>query len=380
MPSSSGKQHKFMEAIAHNPAFAKKVGVPQSVGQDFSNADKGKKFSIGGTMNSKMKMFEKSGKDVENGMKEGSKADMAMDKKQMMKMARGGGIESRGKTQGKMIKMAKGGMAVGGPTRLTDSSGNKIGSSTPGLYYNDVPDEMAVMDDLGENAPAESMEKPKPRIPPVINPPSENGIDMDELNKSYLTDTSNKNITGEGPQNPIKETTTTTTIRKPAMGATRPAKPAEPMGAGAGRGRQGGPTADELANYSKEKTQKRQAEYERAQTVAATPAARAEREKQIKKQGLEEVHPESYLSPGVGLKSLANLAKGLANRGPKALREYVQPLLEGSKRPALEAPRKMIGMKKGGPTKKMASGGSVSSASNRADGIAQRGKTRGKMC
>lgn len=42
--------------------------------------------------------------------------------------------------------------------------------------------------------------------------------------------------------------------------------------------------------------------------------------------------------------------------------------------------RSAFGMKKGGATKKMASGGSVSSASNRADGIAQRGKTKGKMC
>jgi hypothetical protein len=48
MPSSSKKQHKFMEAIAHNKAFAKKVGVPQSVGQEFSKADKGKTFKKGG--------------------------------------------------------------------------------------------------------------------------------------------------------------------------------------------------------------------------------------------------------------------------------------------------------------------------------------------
>jgi hypothetical protein len=48
MPSSSKKQHKFMEAIAHNKAFAKKVGIPQSVGQDFSKADKGKTFKKGG--------------------------------------------------------------------------------------------------------------------------------------------------------------------------------------------------------------------------------------------------------------------------------------------------------------------------------------------
>jgi len=50
MPSSTKKQHNFMEAIAHNKAFAKKVGVPQSVGEDFSKADKGKTFKRGGQM------------------------------------------------------------------------------------------------------------------------------------------------------------------------------------------------------------------------------------------------------------------------------------------------------------------------------------------
>ena len=102
MPSTSKKQHNFMEAIAHSPSFAKKVGIPQKVGKDFVTADKGKKFSKGGDMmSSKMKMFEKSGKDVEaKGMREGSKADMAMDKKQMMGMKKGG-----------MACMAEGGMS-----------------------------------------------------------------------------------------------------------------------------------------------------------------------------------------------------------------------------------------------------------------------------
>ena len=59
MPSTSKKQHKFMAAIAHNPAFAKKVGVPQSVGKDFNDADKGKKFGKGGTMATKKKMDPK---------------------------------------------------------------------------------------------------------------------------------------------------------------------------------------------------------------------------------------------------------------------------------------------------------------------------------
>jgi len=48
MPSKSKKQHNFMEAVAHNKAFAKKVGVPQSVGEDFAKADKGKHFKKGG--------------------------------------------------------------------------------------------------------------------------------------------------------------------------------------------------------------------------------------------------------------------------------------------------------------------------------------------
>jgi len=48
MPSKSAKQHKLMEAVAHNAAFAKKAGIPQSVGKDFASADKGKKFKKGG--------------------------------------------------------------------------------------------------------------------------------------------------------------------------------------------------------------------------------------------------------------------------------------------------------------------------------------------
>lgn len=43
MPSVSDKQHNFMEAVAHNSKFAKKAGVPQSVGEEFSEADKAKR-------------------------------------------------------------------------------------------------------------------------------------------------------------------------------------------------------------------------------------------------------------------------------------------------------------------------------------------------
>ena len=142
MPATSKKQKTFMDAVAHNPAFAKKVGVPKAVGKDFSEASKGMKFGKGsgtrpdrqvinkpetrqgktelfkegGTMATKMNpgfmamvakkkaMPSKMGKPVmEKGM------DTAKDG--MKKMAKGGGIESKGKTKGKMIKMNKGGKA-----------------------------------------------------------------------------------------------------------------------------------------------------------------------------------------------------------------------------------------------------------------------------
>jgi len=131
-----------MDAVAHNPAFAKKAGVPQSVGKDFSEASKGMKFGKGSTtradrqtvnnpktnqgkqelfkkggimatMSSKMAKFEKSGKDVEKkGVKEGSKKDMAMDKMQMMGMKKGGmkKMATGGITSAKMGKVPSGGV------------------------------------------------------------------------------------------------------------------------------------------------------------------------------------------------------------------------------------------------------------------------------
>ena len=51
MPSTSKKQHNLMMAVAHSPSFAKKVGIKQSVGKDFADADKGRKFGVGGSAN-----------------------------------------------------------------------------------------------------------------------------------------------------------------------------------------------------------------------------------------------------------------------------------------------------------------------------------------
>ena len=107
MPSVSKKQHNFMAAVAHNPAFAKKAGVPQSVGQDFNKADKGRKFSKGGDMASKMNpgfmamMAKKKGAApdalAKHAAKPASKAHKGLKS--------GGavdGIAQRGKTKGKV--------------------------------------------------------------------------------------------------------------------------------------------------------------------------------------------------------------------------------------------------------------------------------------
>jgi hypothetical protein len=111
MPSTSKKQHNFMEAIAHSPSFAKKAGVPQSVGKDFSAADKGRKFSKGGEMAESKAMV---GKEVAFMKKKGAPpAMMKHEKAEMKGMKKGGSIDGcamRGKTKLKRPKMAGGGM------------------------------------------------------------------------------------------------------------------------------------------------------------------------------------------------------------------------------------------------------------------------------
>jgi hypothetical protein len=132
MPSVSKKQHNFMAAVANNPSFAKKAGVPQSVGKEFNNADKGKSFKRGGDMATSMgkPVMKKGMSTAKDGMKKPTPmADTAMGMKKggmPMKMkdgkkvpifmnkggmgyAKGGGIESKGKTKGKMITMKSGG-------------------------------------------------------------------------------------------------------------------------------------------------------------------------------------------------------------------------------------------------------------------------------
>ncbi len=147
MPSTSKKQHNLMAMVANNPAAAKRTGVPQSVGQEFMKADKGLKFGKGDssradlqkinrpkTNQGKSELFAKGGdmkeskamvkKEVSFMKKKGAPKSMIKHEMGEMKMAKGGmtkmgavktaapskdGIASKGKTKGKMVKMAYGG-------------------------------------------------------------------------------------------------------------------------------------------------------------------------------------------------------------------------------------------------------------------------------
>ena len=102
MPSTSAKQAKFMAAVAHNPAFAKKAGVPQSVGKEFNQADKGRKLSKGDDMATK--------KMAGGGMTKMGAVKTAAPSKD--------GIAAKGKTKGKQIVMPGGkGMNKGGAVK-----------------------------------------------------------------------------------------------------------------------------------------------------------------------------------------------------------------------------------------------------------------------
>jgi len=98
-----------MEAVAHNPAFAKKVGIPQSVGKDFSSADKGKKFSKGGDT-------------------------MAMDPKKMAAMA---AMKKAQMAQPAPAMGGMGGMKKGGATKKM-AAGGKAETMGPRTMKEDV--------------------------------------------------------------------------------------------------------------------------------------------------------------------------------------------------------------------------------------------------
>jgi hypothetical protein len=115
VPSVSKKQHNFMAAVAKNPAFAKKAGVPRSVGQEFLNADKGRKFKEGGEMKESKAMVKK---EVSFMKKKGAPKSMIKHEMAEAKGMKKGGISSSLKAHAAApASKAHAGMKTGGKTR-----------------------------------------------------------------------------------------------------------------------------------------------------------------------------------------------------------------------------------------------------------------------
>ena len=248
---------------------------------------------------------------------------------------------------------------------------------------------------------------------------------MGEATRLLTPDSSGKDFGGSsgtgdyapGPSSMMRReptARTSSTLRPAATASTASGSSRTKPMTGSGGGR--GPAAGEAEAY-------RQRQYDEANARAKTPEGRAERARMEQAQALEAVRPEEAMIGGGGLKTVAAMARGLANRrGAEKLAEYsvprigTEPLKIGTEPLKMTGPSKAElvardraaraatreaersdfnkrgvdrfvestfegGMKRGGKVKKMASGGMArSSASSRADGIASRGKTRGKVC
>ena len=138
MPSVSKKQHNLMAMVANDPAAAKRVGIPQSVGKEFVKADKGKRFGSGSradaqsinkpkTNQGKQEFFSKGGDTMASKMNAGFMAMMAKKKGAPAKKMAGGGITTAKMGAVKTAAPSKDGMATKGKTKgtMVKMSGSK---------------------------------------------------------------------------------------------------------------------------------------------------------------------------------------------------------------------------------------------------------------
>jgi hypothetical protein len=329
MPSTSKKQHNFMAAIANSPAFSKKVGIPQSVGKDFTAADKGRKFRTGGrpAINKQ---------DTQHG-------SMDMPFKSVRKFA---GMQSGGKVK----KYA-------------------------GLDGSDVTDDNYETTNLGAGNPA-------PKKPDIVT--------KEELAKSgmSLRDYMNQKLGRTRRSDPAEDTERE---RKRASGVSAPNKKTYVEPSVASRGMSKAIDAVKSSFSRPDTGYRRMSDRDRAIL-------------DIQQQAPTQFNEGKKAGGKIkGMKTGGNVKYNFEKSGKDVEKKGMK---EGSKAEMALDKKQMMGgmpmkggkpafmMKKGGmagyakgggieskgKTKgtviRMASGGSVSSVSRRADGIAQRGKTR----
>ena len=421
MPSSSSKQHRFMEAVAHNPAFAKKAGVPQSVGKDYSAADKGKKFSGGGraalqkvnkqdtqhgAMDMPFKSLKKFGKMKSGGEVrrfDGSEGS-SVDRMPLRPFAETNATEERTVT-----KTVPGSVpSYPSPKKFTGSDdfkaafaaarkdnqkafeyGGKSYSTGFAKPSRDYGDESARM--LGRAPKTETVteQMPTPAVTGRIDKIAKRmaSPEQKEENSRRFIDTVNTTVATAIP------------VGRAAMGVSSLLRSgnraaADAMGkAAAGTQRQVGPVRRNMDRVKEREADAVAARKEAARERAYDDKRSSDMEDRFRKggsvkksMGMPSAAAAEMMARRLGAKPRSmGMAPGMKKDG--------MPMKDG--KPAFMMDKKMNmggmakyakggGIESRGKTKgtviKMASGGSVSSvssASRRADGIAQRGKTRG---
>jgi hypothetical protein len=380
MPSHSKKQHNFMEAIAHSPSFAKKAGVPQSVGKDYAAADKGKTFSKGSKMKESKGMV---GKEVAFMKKKGAPASMIKHEKAEM-MKRGGKVRrmfeggetdmsmgygdpfakprdyDKEKAQGAdSLKRLKGFFGFGDKEeKPTATESEKPSGYRPRPPFN-AGREDKVSPSVMPPPPANGGRKP---LPPVKNPESDNSSDKAKgpQFQNSVMDRGEGEYSGDG--------------LSPAQGF-KPSMPSAPRNpkeisvekektkVTASPGRRGGATAEELERY--------------AGPFRVTESAnkmRKEAEDKIRDSKPGSMTKQMRDAPSIS--SLYRGQKSMSDEIGDSLKSFRASIRGGLK--TAEERRKMreaeASAAKGGQVKKMAQGGYA-----KADGIAARGKTQPKM-
>lgn len=184
MPSKSKKQHNLMAAVANNPKFAKKVGVPQSVGEDYLKADKGRKFQEGG-------------KIMKNAMKADMKAKAAAAKEAKMKAkAEKGAVKNQKKLEKDMMKSPvkkpvvnkPGGILGPKKPGVKKPEGKKPGVKKPGGFLGNL------INKFGPKKPGKGDMMSKPVKQPVVKKPAKGGPKEQGTGKVFKTPESGEQI------------------------------------------------------------------------------------------------------------------------------------------------------------------------------------------
>ena len=371
MPSSSKKQHNFMTAIAHSSSFAKKAGVPQSVGKDFTKADKGHKFAKGGDAMATKKLFrgketykeelseakavaskkitpkqfakfEKSegykgeekgasgtGKKIASGRMTPAKYAEMEANEPKEKFSRGGGVERKGKTQGSMVKMsggkrkfAEGGMTDDEQEAADKAAGLAESNKEPsgGLWERlkagniDAPGSEAYNRyGAGRGKALRAAKVPVEDAVPIKVASTERAMGEDER----PAPTGMGAATVPAPKKPVVKVEAT--INKPTAAPVKAAAPAPVKAAApapapaaapaAAPAKQTSSAANELEEYEKSKKASQKA----AQIAEAEKRMFTAPSKEETQKGMEAAI--SILGPGAGLVALSKLAKKLANKG-----------------------------------------------------------------